>query len=248
MAYATLGSRIVNVAMKLGNRQDLLQPAPGSGFTYTRIAGWLRDAYISVAFAHTFEQSEQTIQISTTPNADTYSYPDTVRAIKSLVGKNQTTGAPIIVDWKDINYIRKYASQYVPPNQPFVGVPAIVCPWANTIIFRPVPDANGPYVFYMDCWMKPVIIGDDLLSTQLQVPDDWLEVLDYDAAMRGHIELLERDKANEVTKLLYGYTDPNTGAKIAGITDRLGSRLQAQKPYMDWGMQPKFRSNYTAHR
>jgi hypothetical protein len=246
MALATLGDRITNVAMKLGNRQDLLQPAPGSGFPYTRIAGWLRDSYISVAYAHTFEQAEQTIQITTTANADTYSYPDTVRAIKSLVGKNQTTGAPIIVDWKDINYIRRYASQYVPPNQPFTGVPAIVCPWANTIIFRPVPDANGPYVFYMDCWMKPVIIGDDLLATQLQIPDDWLEVLDYDAAMRGHIELLERDKANEVTKLLYGYTDPNTGAKIAGITDRLGNRLQAQKPYMDWGMQPKFKSNYTA--
>lgn len=245
MAYQTITNRVNNVAMKLGNRQDLLQPAPNSGNAYSRIAGWLRDAYISVAFAHTFEQAEQTIQITLVPNNDTYAYPDTVRAIKSLVGKNQTTGAPIIVDWKDIEYIRRYASQYVPPNTPFVGVPSIVAPWANTIIFRPVPDGNGPYIFYMDCWMKPVITP-DIVSTQLQVPDDWLEVLDYDAAMRGHIELLERDKAAEVTKLLYGYTDPNSGAKITGITDRLGNRLQAQKPYMDWGLQPKFRPGYTA--
>src|SRR5262249_32732887 len=114
MALQTINDRQINVAMKLGNRQDLMQPQPGSTNTYSRIAGWLRDAYISVAYEKTFEQSEQTIVFQTVPNQDTYSYPDTVRAIKSLVGQYIQTGAPIDVDWKDINYVRRYSTGLSP--------------------------------------------------------------------------------------------------------------------------------------
>jgi hypothetical protein len=238
-----ISDRVTNVAMKLGNRQDLLQPAPNSSFTYSRIAGWLRDAYIAIAYEKTFEQSEQTIQILTVQGQDTYSYPDNVRAIKSLVGQNPQSGGPITVDWKDIEYVRRYSLQQIAPNLPAQGTPSIVAPWANSIVFRPFPDQS--YVFFMDCWMKPVITV-DILSTVLQVPDDWLEVIDYEAAVRGHVELLERDKANEIQKLLWGYTDPATGQKVPGMVNRLGNRLDAQKPYMNWGLQPKYRSGYTS--
>jgi hypothetical protein len=251
MAYQTIAQRENNVAMKLGNRQDLLAPAVGSGNNYSRIDGWLRDAYISVAYSRTFSESEQTITFQTTQGADTYSYPTTVRAIKSLVGQRGDNNAPVIVTWKNINYIRRYST---PGSQQsggtaFLGTPSIVAPWANTVVFRPVPD-SVPYIFYIDAWMKPVIANiinptAQLNTTQLVLPDDWLEVVDYEAAYRGHMELLERDKAAEISKLLYGYTDPSTGAKIQGIVDRLGNRDQAQSPYIDYGMQPKFQQSYT---
>lgn len=244
MAFQTIQQREINVAMKLGNRQDLMAPQPGSSNTYSRIDGWLRDAYISISFSQTFEQTEETTTFKTVPGQDAYDYPDTARAIKSLVGVNQQTGAPIIVDWKDINYVRRYAQNY--PGQPNQGTPSIVAPWGQGLIFRPIPDAQ-PYLFYLDIWEKPVI-EDDVISTQLALPDDWLEVVDYDAAIRGHAELLEDDKAASKSKLLYGWTDPNTGQKVQGITDRLGTRLQAQKPWMDWGIQPKWNARYTSKR
>jgi hypothetical protein len=240
--YQTIANREVNVSMKLGNRPDLNQPAPGSGNTYSRIDGWLRDAYISIAYSRTFEQSEQTITFQTVPNQDTYSYPPNVRAIKSLVGKNVQNGAPIIVDWKDINYIRKYSTGNPQPNIPYLGTPSIVAPWGSSVIFRPIPD-NIPYLFYLDCWMKPIIYK-NLNTTQLQVPDDWLEIIDYEAAMRGHAELLERDKAIEIAQLLNGWTDPS-GKTTPGLIERLQNRNQAQAPYVDYGIQPKYRPSYT---
>jgi hypothetical protein len=242
MAYQTIANRENNVSMKLGNRADLNQPAVGSGNTYSRIDGWLRDAYISIAYARTFEQTEQTIAIQLVAGNDTYAYPTTVRAIKSLVGLNTATGASVVVDWKDINYIRRYSVGNQGPNQPYNGTPSIVAAWGNNIIFRPFPDTQ-PYTFYLDCWMKPVIYS-VLNTTQLLVPDDWLEVIDYEAAMRGHAELLERDKAHEIAALLNGWVEPD-GSKTIGLIERLQNRNQAQAPYTDWGMQPKFKPQYT---
>jgi hypothetical protein len=246
MAYPTITSRVNNVAMKLGNRQDLLQPAPGSGNSYSRIAGWLRDAYISISYSQTFEQTEQTLTFLTIPMIDTYSYPTTVRAIKSLVGVRQDSNTAVIVEWKDMNYLRRYTAGNQGSGQPFQGTPSIVSAFGNNVIFRPIPD-NVPYLFYLDCWMKPVITT-DVVSTQLFVPDDWFEVIDYEAAMRGHAELLERDKGAELARLLYGYTDPTTGAKIQGLTDRLQNRRQAQAPYVDYGLQPKYKPPFTGKR
>jgi hypothetical protein len=243
-AYPLLSTRIINVAMKLGNRQDLLVPAPGSTNTYSRIAGWLRDAYISLTMSNTFEQGEVSLPpFLTTYNQDMYAYPTAVRAIKSLVGYRVTDGTPVIPEWKDINYIRRYSSPLNASGQPNVGPPSIVCAFGNNLIFRPIPDQTG-YQFFMDCWMNPAITA-DVVSTPLALPMDWWEVLDYEAAMRGHAELLERDKARELQTLLYGYTDPQTGAKVQGIVDRLGNRRQAQAPHIDYGMQPKFRGPYT---
>lgn len=247
MAYATITSRKINVAMKLGNRQDLLLPAPNSGNTYSRISGWLRDAYISVGMSQTFSETESTMTFSLVQGQDTYTYPTSVRAIKSLVGINQDTGASIIVDWKDINYVRRYSSGTPLTNgTPFQSIPSIVADFGNNLIFRPVPD-NSNILFYMDNWTKPIITT-DVDSTQLQVPDDWLEIIDYEATLRGHAELLERDKGREMMTMLWGYTDPSTGSKTQGIIDRLGNRKQAQVPYAPYGIQPKYNPGYTSKR
>lgn len=243
MAYQTIKNREVPVAMKLGNRQDLLQPAPGSGNTYSRIDGWLRDAYTEVSYSRSFEQTESTIQFQTVQGQDTYSYPTTVRAIKSLVGYWASNNTTVIVEWKDINYVRRYTPGLPLSGQPQLGTPSIVAPFANSLIFRPVPDGN-PYNFFLDVWLKPVISA-DVVSTQLALPDDWLEVVDYLAAMRGYMELGELDKAVGISRSVFGFTDPTTGTKIEGLMERLQNRNQAQSPYVDYGVQPKYRMPYT---
>lgn len=97
IVYPTLSTRKINVAMKLGNRQDLLQPAPGSNNTYSRISGWLRDAYISIGMSTKFKDMQKSTTIQLVPGQDTYPYPSDCRAILSLVGVRQDTGASIPV-------------------------------------------------------------------------------------------------------------------------------------------------------
>lgn len=243
MGYPYLISdKVTDVNMKLGNRQDLLKPAPGSTNTYSRIAGWLRDAYISISYGNTFEQTEDSFNFQTVPGQDTYAYPVTVRACKAFNGYWTTTqpGAPIQCDYKDINYIRRYNN---PTNEN--SVPSIWTMFGNSIILRPVP--GGVFNFIMDNWMKPVITP-TVVTTPLLMPDDWLEVLCDEAAVRGHAELLERDKARELQSLLYGFVDPNTGKFTPGIVDKLGNRRQAQAPYIDYGIQPKYKQNYGRRR
>lgn len=240
--YQTIGDRKINVAMKLGNRQDLLAPAPGSGFTYSRIAGWLRDAYIAIATCRNFEQTEETYQFQTIVGQDTYTLPPDLRAKLSLTGYDDF-GTPIQMNDVDIAYIRRY-------NPGTLGSPAgvgnarpsLYCFFAQNVIFRPAPDDQ--YNMFLDYWQRPMI-ADPIDDTPLLVPDEWLEVIDYEAAVRGNAELLQEDKSRLIQELLYGYTDPTTQHYVPGLIERLQNRAQAQAPWRDYGLQPQYREGYT---
>jgi hypothetical protein len=73
----------------------------------------------------------------------------------------------------------------------------------------------------------------------LLVPDDWLEIIDLGAILRGHISLIERDKAQEIQQLLFGYTAQSTGKLVPGLIAINWTRQQAQAPQTDWGIQPR---------
>jgi hypothetical protein len=166
---------------------------------------------------------------NTVQGVASYDYPPLVRAIKALT-LYRSDGTVITCETKDIKYTRRMNSV----NQ---GAPSIWCDFQNSLIFRPVPDANGPYLVTLDCWMKPVI-EDPIENTPILLPDDWLEVLDYMAAIRGHTELQEEDKAKQIQSLLYGFTDPS-GKYTPGTLQDLQTRRQATAPYVDWGVQPQ---------
>lgn len=63
--------------------------------------------------------------------------------------------------------------------------------------------------------------------------------------MRGHAELLESDKSQALQTLLYGYNDLMQQRHIPGIVDNLMNRTEAEAPSRDYGLQPKYRQNYT---
>lgn len=241
--YQTISNRKVPVAMKLGNRQDLLQPAIGSGATYSRVSGWLRDAYIAVSTVRTFEQTEVTYNFQTVQGGDTYQLPWQVRALKSFEGYD-SSGTPIHVMWKNMAYIRRYNPGNVgmPGTGSFQSRPSIYTIWGQNIVFRPTPD--DAYTFYLDAWQRP-LITQDVDSTQLLVPDEWLEVVDYEAAVRGNAELQQEDKSRNMQELLYGFTDPTTGRFVPGIIERMESREESSAPYVDWGIQPTWSQGYT---
>lgn len=242
--YQKIADRKVNVAMKLGNRQDLLQPAPDSVFTYSRISGWLRDAYIAIATCRTFEQSEKTFQFQTVAGQDTYPLPSDLRAMKAFTGYDQFN-TPIQVLYKSIAYIRRYNPGTLPVGSPtpMLARPSIFTFFGNNIIFRPVPD-QSTYTFFLDYWQRP-LISQNVDSSYLLVPDEWLEVVDYEAAIRGNAELQQADRSREMMEMIYGFSDPTTGRSTPGIIERLQNRAEAMSPYTDWGIQPQWTSGYT---
>lgn len=233
---AVLDDLVQLVAFQLGNRPDLTQPVAAIG-AISRIELWLKNAYVSLGMGQSFSEMESTLTFTTTVGLDNYAYPTTVRAIKSLV-LSRPDGTVILPARKDIQYIRRYASVGI------TSAPAIWAPFSSLIFFRPAPDMI--YTATVDFWAKPVISG-SLGTTPILLPDDWLEALTYDAAMRGHTELGEPEKARALAMLLYGFTDPQTGKFTPGMLQNLSNRMQAEAPFEDWGVQPKDRNqNYTA--
>ena len=236
----TISDRAVEVAKMLGGRSDLT----------SRIYDWLGGAYIELGMGYDFEELEETVDVTITGTAedDTYDYPSVAaaapvpeqptRAVKSIVLLDSTTSTTRVVP------LMKKNVQWTDKLIPSLGVPAIWAPFKNSIILRPVPNEN----WTMRCrvWLKPVLYA-TVQDTVLNLPWDWLEILDYSAAIRGHIALMERDKANEITALLHGSEDPRSGRRTPGLIRQKLIRKQAESFYDDWGMRPVVRG-YTKAR
>ena len=75
----------------------------------------------------------------------------------------------------------------------------------------------------------------------INLPDDWLEILDYEAQMRGFIDLQEPDKAAGVRQLLYG--NPKKPGMPGLIKQRL-TRIQAEYENANYGIRPR-KQRYT---
>jgi hypothetical protein len=233
----TIAQRIGDVALELGNRADITSGAP------SRVAVWYKNSYISIAMGFNFEQLEDSVvnQMSSTFE---FTFPATARAINSLVYYDQNGGVnkPKFTDIESIRKSGDFAGVSSNPLAP--GRPGMYTLYDGQLLFSP-PFDSGPYNLVLDTWDKPVISA-DVVSTVLNVPDDWLEALDYGAIMRGHAMLGEPDKALTVQRLLYGYTDPTSGKYIPGLLSNLQTRKQANAPARDYGLQPKVsRTRYT---
>jgi hypothetical protein len=109
--------------------------------------------------------------------------------------------------------------------------------YGNQIIVRPIPDRTYNVVY--DYWQLPQI-SSPVSATPLLVPDDWLEIVDLGALMRGFRGLLERDKARELQELLYGYKTPS-GKQVPGYITYRQTQQQAGSEFENYGLQPRTR-------
>lgn len=237
----TIADRATRVMNMLGNRTDL----------ESRAYAWLRDAYLELGMGFEFEELEETIDTTidgVNNNNGVYDYPTYnnnnntwyTRAVKSLVisSNNNTRVVPLVK--KDVRWIDK-----LPESS---GDPAIFCPYKNQVILRPIP--NTDWNMKWRVWLKPYIVannnnnnneGTEVSTTEILLPEDWLEILDYAACLRGHVELLERDKAAEVLQLLYGSEDQRSGRRVPGLVKMKMNRRQAETMASDWGITPRVR-------
>ncbi len=222
---ATISDRVSNVALELGNRSDLSAGVP------SRIVNWLLQSYTDLAYDYPFEDLQDFADLTTTSNQWFMDFDPTWRAINGITAY-RLDGTPIPLDYKDIRYLRRY-------SETKTSIPSVWADYKNQIQFRPV--SNGTYKFTIDVWLKP-FIETVIADTTLHVPDDWLEIIDMGAILRGHRSLLERDKAREMQELLFGFNDPRTGRITPGLIHAKWTRRQAQAPMQDYGMRPKVRS------
>lgn len=215
MAYQKISDREAFVKEKLGNRSDL------DG----RIRTWLRDSYLEFAFAYPFDELLSTTETSTTAGTDTYDYPVGVRGLRALtlIDSNKQ-GIPL--ERRNIRYLDGLSA--VAKGRPWVYAPWVVQGVGSItrfITLRNVPDKS--YTLRWRTWLSAVI-GGDIKTTDLHVPDDWLEIVDYGAALRGFSELLEHDRAQAIRDLLYGFIDPTSGKKQPGLIASRMTTMQAE--------------------
>jgi hypothetical protein len=227
---ATIDDRVPFVAVELGNRADL------SAGTPSRIENWLWQSYLNLGMSYKFHESEFTLDAQWQQGADSIDYPQDCRAILNVAFFRAQDGTAIKIQWKNIAYLRRYPTQGVTGSQQ-VGPPAIIASFNEQVFVRPLCDQQV-YNVVIDFWQKPVQDQSGVGATELLVPDDFLEIVDMGAMMRGHASLGEVDRAQQLQQLLYGYTLPTSGKFVPGMIAQMYTRRQAEAPGMDYNIQP----------
>ena len=249
----TLGSLALEINAMLGNRTDVLTyttfPTIANMLDTDRLAIWLLEAYNELTFNFEWEELQTAVVDQFIPSIDVYKYPSQMRILRAVtlffpLG-TVPQREPREIRRRHIRNIRRYQTAEQ-------GPPSIYAPFnpggAAGIIVRPVPDQN--YQFIWDIQVTPTFNRSStnvtnktvLQNTTSQITDDWLDILKYLTAMKGHAALVEPDKADKLRMLLYGGYDPESGRKIPGmIKERTSLRPQMDIEASEFGLQPTVR-------
>ncbi len=231
-----IDERVETVRLMLGNRLDL-DP---------RILRWIANSYLELGMAYKFAELEDSYDETMVVGTSVYDYP-----VTSVAGGSRTSGYETrairtmsVIDTSDNprplrRRNKDLVDRYKSTTQ---GPPSIYAPWGQQVILRPVPDLA--YTLRWNIWLKPRIETNPGASVIL-LPDDWLEILDLIAAMRGHAELLERDKADELFRILHGPEDPRSGRRHPGLIAQRLTQRAAEFEAEEYGVRPNIR-RYTA--
>jgi hypothetical protein len=241
---ATLGNLAGEINAMLGNRRDVLTyttfPTVPNPQDSDRLMIWLKDAYTEICLGYRFEELETSVTDSFVPSIDVYALPAlcrSLRAITLLFGGNQE---PRPVRRRHIRNIRRYQTV-------MGGPPCIYAPFnpggQPSIIVRPVPDQAYPLIW--DIVQKPTFSATPnhtVDQTIITLPDDWIGVLKSLAKLKGHVALVENDKAQAEQTYLFGGYDPSLGRKVPGVIKQLiAPRDQTDIEDVEFGLRPQVR-------
>jgi hypothetical protein len=241
------------VTLELGNRADIKELGPGG--EPSRVDNWLWQSYLGFARTYEFSEAQVTVTGEWNNTMESIRWPDNARAIDSIKFY-WPNGTSVRTRWKDMDYLRRYptGTQTLPTVRvPLIaiGPPAITAQHGNFIHVRPYADTIR-YIYILDYFKKPeLIVGEDSFdppytargpldigATRLLVGDDWLEIVEIGAQIRGHINLGEPDKAQALQQLLFGFTLPTSGKQVPGLIAQALNRRQIMAPRMDYNIQP----------
>jgi hypothetical protein len=224
MAYY-IGDLVPAVASLLGGRSD----------SNDKISQWIAAGYRDIGTSIPLETLEASASILCVPGTQSYGYPSDARGIKDLTIQipSQTQTSPTTANSfrplykKNMSIVRRYATNTW-------GVPSIWAPFKNTIWLAPVPNQGYPLI--VDYWQLVVLNSTDINNTQILVPDDWIEIIQYEAQMRGWIDLQEPDKAGAIRTLLNG--NPKKPGMPGLIKQRL-TQIQSESSNASYGVRPR---------
>lgn len=221
MLDTTITMMAVDVKFNLGNRSNI----------DTQINQWIRDAYREIGNNFPLETLEISLDSVMSAGTYIYDYPSDGRAIKSISIQSDITNqaGPIELVMKDIRYLQRY-----PLNQ--TGIPSLWAPFNRQIHVRMSP--ADAYPLALKYWQFVSIDPNTLGDTVLMVPDDWLEVIQYEATRRGFIALKQYMDAQALHMLLHG--DPKNPGD-PGLIKRKLTQNAAESAISDYAISPKIR-------
>jgi len=193
---ATIASLASEVILKVENRTGDL----------VRAETWLKHAILEISsnpdFRNEFDQLEvlgPTFEL--TIGTQTYAFSNVVPAGDINIG---TLDVVLFID-PPTNLLRRKLRhshyQEVDKFQTLSAPPIVWYRFADTIGFNPVPDKAYTVQARV---LREHPFNTPLGDTTVLLPNDWDEILEWSAAMRGFMELLEYGKAMDIRNILHG--------------------------------------------
>jgi hypothetical protein len=190
---------------------------------------WLRDALIELTGNPDLRDSFSELEVlgaitnltGGTVATAVQEYPESQFIALSSDYNIKTLDFMIWTDYPTNNNRKQLNPSHYQETDKFNSYPSLPTEWyrfGNTIGFDPPPNKNyqvqarimrrHPITDYFNA------VG-ALNSTVILMPNEWFEILEWSAAMRGFMELLEFEKASEIRTLLWG--DPEHPVNMPGL-------------------------------
>lgn len=207
---------------------------------------WLRDALIEISGNPDYRDSFPELEVtgpffnltggSVTTSVQEYAESNFISVLDTL---NKTLDFRIWIDFPTNQRSKKLNPSHFQETDKFQSSPSLPTDWYRyglTIGFEPPPNLN--YQVQARVMRRHPITDyfntNGLLNqTVILLPQEWFEVLEWAAAMRGFMEFLEFEKANEVRTLLWGdpaHPNDNPGLIASVKTKRRAEAWLEQQP------------------
>lgn len=207
---------------------------------------WLRDALIEIAgnpeYRDSFPELEElgpTFSLTggtVTTSVQEYAESNLVPSGDVLIS---TLDIMIWVDFPNNTQRRQLDPTHFQDTDRFQSFPSLPVQWyrfGSTIGFEPTPNQNyqvqarimrrHPITDYFNA-------SGQLNQTTILLPNEWFEVLEWAAAMRGFMEKLNYARANEIKMMLWGdpeHPNDNPGLIASVKTKRRNEAWLQQQP------------------
>lgn len=128
--------------------------------------------------------------------------------------------------------------------------PSLPVDWyriGHQIGFDPTPDRN--YLVQATYQRRHPITDwfntDGLLNTtQILMAEEWFEAIEWLSAMRGYMELLNYQRAQEIDQMIWGKPDPqNSGERLPGLVTNIKTTRQGERWLRQQPLRPIIRSS-----
>lgn len=206
------------------------------------VAEWVRDALIEIAgnadYKDEFDELEAWgLTWNLTIGQQEYPFENflTLEADYNM----STLDVLIWVDYPDNTRRKRLDATHYQESDRFLQAASLPAQWyrfGDFIGFNPPP--NKAYQVQARILKRHPIYDDDLKSTPILLPREWWEIIEWAAAIRGFMHLLEYEKAGAIRTLLYG--DPKHPEK-PGLIEGLKKRRKRESWRQTHGLRPVIR-------